>query len=98
MYNIYRLRTGLPPFLLESLVIVQLGNYHWSEECLGLTIGYIYMCIYIHIYIYIYIYMYTYLCIYIYIYIHIYTNTHIYLCMYIYLYIGILFSLSIPNG
>ena len=34
-----RLRTGLPPFLMDSLVCVQLGNYHWSEECLGLTVG-----------------------------------------------------------
>jgi hypothetical protein len=34
-----RLRTGLPPFLMDSLVCVQLGNYHWSEECLGLTLG-----------------------------------------------------------
>lgn len=34
-----RLRTGLAPFLMDSLVCVQLGNYHWSEECLGLTVG-----------------------------------------------------------
>ena len=34
-----RLRTGLAPFLMDSLVCVQVGNYHWSEECLGLTVG-----------------------------------------------------------
>jgi len=32
-----RLRTDLPPFRLESLVIVQLGNHFWSEEYMGLT-------------------------------------------------------------
>ena len=34
-----RLRTGLAPFLMDSLACVQVGNYHWSEECLGLTVG-----------------------------------------------------------
>ena len=34
-----RLRTGLAPFLMDSLVCVQLGNFMWSEECLGLTVG-----------------------------------------------------------
>ena len=34
-----RLRTGLAPFLMDALVCVQLGNFVWSEECLGLTVG-----------------------------------------------------------
>ena len=32
-----RLRSGLPPMVLMDLVCVQLGNYFWSEECMGLT-------------------------------------------------------------
>lgn len=32
-----RLRTGLPQFFMSSLVCVQLGNYFWSEEFMGLS-------------------------------------------------------------
>lgn len=31
------LRADLPSFVLESLVLVQIGTSYWNEECLGLT-------------------------------------------------------------